>query len=179
MDNSDDNNSDEGGNFDYDATPFYTDESFNSVEELTEWAQATAMSLGYVLVKGRSNTNAADDVSRVLLICDRGGTYRKRSKGIRKSFSKKCNCPFKLQGYYSEYGWRVNVIDHTHNHDIDDVYGHAFARRFSPAEEEWVRRQYYLNLNVQGIFDGLRKEFPNNLSLIKDVHNLLEKIRNE
>jgi hypothetical protein len=113
-------------------------------------------------------------------MCDRGGVYRDKGKGIRSTNTKKCNCPFKLQGrYMGDYGWKVIVKDHRHNHLTDDIYGHAYARRMSVQEEDWVGKSHSLNTVSREIFAGLRNEFPNNLSTLKDVYNLQDKIRND
>lgn len=153
---------------------------FRSQEQLMEWAQSTSIPLGYVLVKGRSNKNSAGYTIRVLLMCDRGGVPRDRgSTGARAAFSKKCNCPFKLQGYFdSPYGWRVNVKEHRHNHlPLENLVGHAYARRLSVDERKWVELAAQMNNPPREIFAKLKENFPNNLSTVKDIYNLVEKIR--
>ncbi|KAL4566283.1 hypothetical protein LXL04_030397 [Taraxacum kok-saghyz] len=94
-------------------SPFFTDQVFESFDELMKWVQNTTFSLGYVIVKKRSKTNGNSVVSYITLMCDRGGEYK--IKEITKNTgTKKINCHFELVGSYrTQYGgWRYVVIMH-------------------------------------------------------------------
>ncbi|KAL4571506.1 hypothetical protein LXL04_018266 [Taraxacum kok-saghyz] len=82
-------------------SPFFTDQKFKSRDELVEWTQNTAYSLGYVIVTRRSKAYVNGSVYKVILICDRGREY-KATNTIRVSGSKKINCNFQLEGKYSK-----------------------------------------------------------------------------
>lgn len=149
---------------------------FNSREELTNWAKTTAKTLGYVLVSKRSNKNAAGDFTRTVLKCDRGGEYK--GKGVessRATGTRKTNCPFQLEGFFVDgWGWRVFVKEHAHNHHpVLFLEGHPYARRMSQAEKEYVERSAKLNLPPRDILVNLKHEFPDNLSVIKDIYNTI------
>ncbi|PPS14170.1 hypothetical protein GOBAR_AA06424 [Gossypium barbadense] len=77
-------------------SPFFTDQVFESCEELMQWVQNTAFSLGYIIVTRRSKAKENGVVSYVTLICDRGGEY-KFKESSKKSGTKKTNCKFRLE----------------------------------------------------------------------------------
>ena len=72
---------------------------FLKVETLIKWAREVAMAQGFFLVK-RSDVSGMRTNGRILLSCDRKGTYRNRNakipdkEGARSTGSKKCGCPF-------------------------------------------------------------------------------------
>ncbi|XP_071713567.1 uncharacterized protein [Rutidosis leptorrhynchoides] len=69
---SSDNNSIEQGDFIMRTPEFITNQVFGSREELIDWVQTLAKSLGIVVVLRRSNKRASGFVYNSTLICDRG-----------------------------------------------------------------------------------------------------------
>ena len=182
--------------FDYDPAPFFTEEVnfqltsinnvnnlcmlkknfipfqvFDSYVELIDWAQSTGREVGYVLIKRRSNRNWAGAVNKVTLVCSRSGKRDERSKGIRGSA--KIECPFRLEGHMKRDGrWTVTVVDHRHNHaPIESMEGHAYLRRMSDAEKEYVATALELKTDPHVILVNMKEKFPGNLSRLKDISN--------
>ena len=166
---------DADGEFDCEAEDLETEEVFDSVEELTEWAKRTALELGYVLVKRRSNRNAKKVVNKVTLICHHGGPRDKRLTGAPKK-SNKINCPFTLVGRPGFDGaWRVTVKDWRHNHHpATDLQGNAYARRMTEEEKQYVGNQSDRGLFPRQILVNLKDEFPGNRSRRGDITNFLK-----
>ncbi|PPD69556.1 hypothetical protein GOBAR_DD33558 [Gossypium barbadense] len=86
-------NLNEGNEISMTTSPFSIDQVFESCEELMQWVQNTAFSLGYIIVTRRSKAKEIGVVSYVTLICDRGGEY-KFKESSKKSGTKKTNCKF-------------------------------------------------------------------------------------
>ena len=70
---------------------------------MIKWAREAGMVQGFFIVVKRSDVSGMRKNGRVLLSCDRKGTYRNKNvkaqdkKGARSTGSKKCGCPFLLR----------------------------------------------------------------------------------
>ena len=104
---------------------------FKSHEDLIDWVQKLGRSLGYIIVTKRSKKKQGV-MSKVTLICDRGGIYRGNGSSSRHTGTKKMNCPFELVGKYSSLNgcWTLIVRCENHNHEpAEDMEGHPYAMR--------------------------------------------------
>jgi len=86
----------------------------------------------------RSNVSGMRRNERVLLSCDKEGTYRNRNaknpnkKGARGTGSKKCSCPLRLKDkeLSNTTGWVLMIVSGIHNHYLaENLEGHSFRRR--------------------------------------------------
>ncbi|KAL4576041.1 hypothetical protein LXL04_012129 [Taraxacum kok-saghyz] len=144
----------------------HSSQKFKSRDELVEWTQNTAYSLGYVIVTRRSKAYVNDFVYKVILICDRGREY-KATNTIRVFGSKKINCNFQLEGKYSkEYNhWMFKVICDEHNHPpAQHLEGHPYARRLSADETRLVADLTRKNVTPRNILSTLKEQNKNNVS---------------
>ncbi|PPS19715.1 hypothetical protein GOBAR_AA00842 [Gossypium barbadense] len=113
-------NLNEGNEISMATSPFFTDQVFESREELMQWVQNTAFSLGYIIVTRRSKAKENGVVYYVTLICDRGGEY-KFKESSKKSGTKKTNCKFRLiaksqhTSIYESFEKSRIVLKHRHN----------------------------------------------------------------
>ncbi|KAL4582939.1 hypothetical protein LXL04_007501 [Taraxacum kok-saghyz] len=116
---------------------FFTDQMFKSRDELVEWTQNTAYSLGYVIVTRRSKAYVNGFVYKMLtVICDE------------------------------------------HNHPpAQHLEGHPFARRLSADETRFVADLTRKNVTPRNILSILKEQNKNNVSVIKTVYNVQQKIR--
>ena len=79
-------------------------EIFESQDTLIKWAREVAMAQEFFLIVKRSDVAGMRTNGRVLLSCDREGTYRNKNvkipdkEGARSTGSKKYGCPFRLKG---------------------------------------------------------------------------------
>ncbi|XP_076955051.1 PKS-NRPS hybrid synthetase cheA-like [Bidens hawaiensis] len=158
---------------------FATNQVFRSREDLVEWVQKLGYSLGVVVVTKRSNKRPCGFVFKVVLICDRGGKYRVQESS-KASGTKKINCPFELEGRYSdEYdAWTLTVICDGHNHQRSQyMEGHAYARRLTDDERSWVAYLTKMNVAPHDILSLLKERNLSNVSTIKTIYNERNKIR--
>ncbi|KAL4586491.1 hypothetical protein LXL04_011127 [Taraxacum kok-saghyz] len=68
---------------------FQTDQVFTSRENLKEWVDNVARTLGYVVVTKRSKTKLSGYVSKIILVCDRSDVYRGTNTSGRNTGTKK------------------------------------------------------------------------------------------
>jgi len=93
------------------APNFKTDQSFPTCNELIKLVQWVSYDLGFVFAIVRSDKYDGQPRRKtyVLLICERGGKYRKYKSDVELSIygTRKCDCPFKLRGKLisNDEGW--------------------------------------------------------------------------
>nr|XP_043624058.1 uncharacterized protein LOC122595696 [Erigeron canadensis] len=158
---------------------FVTNEVFGSREELIDWVQKLAYSLGVVIVTKRSNPRPCGFVYRVLLKCQRGGKYQYKDSS-KDTGTRKTNCPFELEGRYSdEYDcWILRVICDEHNHrPILFMEGHPYAKRLSADEFNYVADLTRMHVPPRNILSLLKKRNLSNASTPKTIYNARNKIR--
>ncbi|KAJ0600627.1 putative DNA helicase chromatin remodeling SNF2 family [Helianthus annuus] len=159
---------------------FSTNMVFKSRQDLIDWAHKVGRSLGYVIVTKRSTTLPSGVMTKIHLMCDRGGIYKRKSSNIRNSGSKKTNCPFRLGGkYWKKYDvWTLRVICEDHNHEPTlHVKDHPYARRLSANETRLVFDLSRKNVKPQAILSTLKEQNENNMSTLKTVYNARQKFR--
>nr|GEY08546.1 RNA-directed DNA polymerase, eukaryota [Tanacetum cinerariifolium] len=158
---------------------FFTDEVFNSDEELKNWAQKKARPLGYVIVTKRSKANTSGFKNEVYLRCDRSGQY-KENESSKDTAIRKINCPFMLVGKYSWVynGWTLIVMCDEHNHPpAQHMEAHPYARRLTTDEYRLVEDLTKKNMEARNILAILKEQNKDNVSTIKDIYNAQSKIR--
>ena len=122
---------------------------FKSREELMEWVRNTGRSLGYAIVTKRSKTKNGY-VSKVVLMCDRGGVYKSDKDSSRETGTRKINCPFEMVGKFSKKNgsWMLKVKPGEHNHPPGEyMEGHPILKRLTPNEHQLVAE-----LTGKGVF---------------------------
>lgn len=157
---------------------FETNQQFESRNELVSWVFLRGLENGYVITTRRSNKKG-DIVVAIWLQCDRGGEH-KTTATVRHAGSKKINCPFKLIGRYNKEHdvWMLYVENGEHNHPPGQyMEGHSYARRLTPEQFKKVEQMHALNIPPRKIIAALKEEYKDNLSVSKDIHNAVQKIR--
>ncbi|KAI3747658.1 hypothetical protein L6452_10224 [Arctium lappa] len=157
---------------------FSTDEVFKSRQDLIDWVQKLGRSLGYIIVIKRSRKNRSGVMSKVILICDRGGKYRGTGSSSRHTGTKKMNCPFELVGKYSSMRecWTLKVICEKHNHEpAEDMEGHPYAMRLTENEVRLVEDLSRKNVKPRDILSTLKEQNPNNVSTLRTIYNARRK----
>ncbi|KAD4889091.1 hypothetical protein E3N88_21164 [Mikania micrantha] len=157
-----------------------TDKEFMSHDELVAWVKSRAVDNGYIVVTARSKKKG-DVVKKVWLVCDRGGEH-KAVATCRRSGSKKIGCPFKLVGVYNEKRlvWQLEVRNDEHNHEAaQHLEGHPFVRRLSQDEQKMVAQLTEQHMDPRNILSTIKKQNPDNVSVIRDIYNAQQKIKNE
>ncbi|XP_076937851.1 uncharacterized protein LOC143605728 [Bidens hawaiensis] len=145
------------------------------------WAQKIGRENGVVVVTERTKNNAAGDVIKIFLMCDRGGVYKSTAK-VRRSGTRKTNCLFQLVGkYHNEYnGWALRVSHGDHNHELaQHMEGHPYAMRLTEDQKTTVRNMYRNKSAPRDILSFIQGEDETNASSLRTVHNETYKVRKE
>nr|GEX77498.1 hypothetical protein [Tanacetum cinerariifolium] len=127
--------------------------SVNSRQDLIDWVKETGLSIGYVIVIKISKAN-----EHVSFHCDVGGKYTSKKTSTRNTGTKKCDCPFGLEGkYLYDDCWTLSVICDIHNHEPAlHLEGHAYARRLSESRELALMKAYDIAFpNAKGFWRKL------------------------
>lgn len=142
--------------------------------------RSVGRSLGYVIVIKRSVNSSSGKIPRVILQCDRGGTYKSKKISTRNTGTKKIDCPFRLEGKYLSVDdcWTLRVICETHNHK-PALYmeGHPYARRLSEDEARLVKDLSINNVKSRNILSTLKQQNMDNASIFKTIYNARHKFR--
>jgi hypothetical protein len=85
---------------------FVTDRTFENKEALVEWARDIALPLRFSIVITRSDNGKGSRKLFIVLSCERGGTYKPTGKKVKfeETGTRKCECPFRLRGYFHATG---------------------------------------------------------------------------
>ncbi|KAD2139051.1 hypothetical protein E3N88_30247 [Mikania micrantha] len=149
-------------------------------DELVAWMKSRAVNNSYIVVTARSKKKG-DVVKKVWLVCNRSGEH-KTVATRRRSGSKKIGCPFKMVGVYNEKRlvWQLEVRNDEHNHEAaQHLEGHPFVRRLSQDEHKMVGQLTEQHMDPRNILSTIKKQNPDNVSVIRDIYNAQQKIKNE
>ncbi|XP_022025181.1 uncharacterized protein LOC110925532 [Helianthus annuus] len=152
---------------------------FKSREKLMEWVRNTGRSLSYAIVTKRSKTKNGY-VSKVVLMCDRGGVYKSVKESSKATGSRKINCPFEMVGKYSKENgyWTLKVKHGEHNHPPGEyMEGHPIFKRLKPNEHQLVAELTGKHVLPKDILGMIKECDENNVSTIKNIYNARDKIR--
>ncbi|KAJ0763747.1 putative transcription factor FAR family [Helianthus annuus] len=158
---------------------FSTDQVFKSREELMEWVRNTGRSLGYAIVTKRSKAKNGY-VSKVVLMCDRGGVYKSDKDSSRETGTRKINCPFEMVAKFSKKNgsWTLKVKPGEHNHPPGEyMEGHPILKRLTPNEHQLVAELTGKGVFPKDILGVIKERDENNVSTIKNIYNARDKIR--
>ncbi|KAM0038306.1 hypothetical protein Hdeb2414_s0013g00413341 [Helianthus debilis subsp. tardiflorus] len=158
---------------------FSTDQVFKSREELMEWVRKTGRSLGYAIVTKRSKAKNGY-VSKVVLMCDRGGVYKSDKDSSRETGTRKINCPFEKVGKFSKKNgsWTLKVRPGEHNHPPGEyMEGHPILKRLTPNEHQLLAELTGKGVFPKDILGVIKERDENNVSTIKNIYNARDKIR--
>lgn len=163
---------------------FTTDTKFSTRDSLLEWLRGEAMKLGFVIVTTRSDNGSDRRRQSIVLGCERGGVYKKSRKSNKAlkhqdTQSKKCECPFRLRGYFLSSGvWKVNVVCGKHNHEMaENLQGHPIASRLNVEEKKLVYEMINDMVLPKDILTTLKKRRPDNLTTIKHIYNTIRRYK--
>ncbi|RFU29347.1 hypothetical protein B7463_g6990, partial [Scytalidium lignicola] len=162
--------------------PAPPEDFYPDIDQLYNSIQAFAKINGYAF--SRRDKKA----KRVVFICDRGGPYNPKGKkaGIdpskqRQTATKKSNCQMKIAAIAKGDGWRVQVIEPTHNHEASSyAAAHTSHRRAALGSElkaEIIAKAQSGIKNAQ-ILSFLRLYHPTHLTG-KDISNIIQATRAE
>ena len=129
--------------------------------------------MGFFISIKRSKTKNGY-TSKIILRCDRGGSYDANRISSTHSGTRKTNCPFELVAkfYKSNDHWTLTVVNPTHNHDaVKHMEGHPQAMRLSESQKNMVSDLTQLNIKPKQILSTIKKHDPENASTLKTIYN--------
>nr|XP_004507516.1 protein FAR-RED ELONGATED HYPOCOTYL 3-like [Cicer arietinum] len=163
---------------------FTTGMMFDTRDELLKWARNVGRENGIVVVIFRSETATARQRTKTKLIlgCERSGKYRpwKNPNLTRSTWTRKCDCPFRLRGTRSSVGdgWYLHVICGLHNHELaKKLTGHSFLGRLSQDEKNVLGDMTKNFVKPKNILMTLRDHNVESLTTIKQVYNARQAYR--
>ncbi|KAK2397703.1 protein FAR1-RELATED SEQUENCE [Trifolium repens] len=105
------------------SSSFLTDQAFETRDALLKWVRDVAAGLKFAFVMVNSDNGDGKRKQKLVLGCERGGTYKRTSKKIKfeETGTRKCGCPFKLRGYFhnTTKDWHLSVVNGVHNHEVE------------------------------------------------------------
>ncbi|XP_045792850.1 PKS-NRPS hybrid synthetase cheA-like [Trifolium pratense] len=160
---------------------FATDREENDRDELIKWARSVSQSLRFAIIVRRSDSGEKRK-AQLVLECERSGKYVPAKKKLKSDTSgtRKCECPFRLRGYYNKATklWRLTVVNGMHNHELDKgLEGHLVAGRLKPQEKEFMDEMTRNAVAPKNILSTLKERDPENKTSAKQVYNARHRYR--
>jgi len=123
------------------ASFFTTNARWRERQELLDWVRRQGVRAGFSVCIGKSVIKR----SYLTMQCERSGIYKSpktRKKPNLEGFgSRKCNCPFRLKGFFDKdtNDWWLAMLCGMHNHDLHEKLSvHLIAGRLSAEEKKKV-----------------------------------------
>ncbi|KAF8388613.1 hypothetical protein HHK36_027290 [Tetracentron sinense] len=171
------------------ADQFSTNKVFEQRNDLIKWAQEVANGLGFILTIQKSDGLNSRPCPRVFLGCDRSGSYREKQasstrmkKGIRRSSTKRCGCPFSLKAKKVNGldQWKVEVVCGVHNHKGSSyLEGHSFAGKLNMEQKKILKDMSRVGIKPRDVLRTIKKKDPINVTTIRTIYNARAAIRLE
>lgn len=164
-------------NLDYTSqtSPLNQDICFSSLEEALEYAKEWARTDGFELIKLRSKRrNGKGPIYKVWIACDHHGIAMSRSRGIRKTKSRKCGCSLRLFLHHPSIDpddpWIIHSLTGFHNHRPDKRMGsHPTARLIQP--ESRILIETASRAGIKPIQIKQMLEHRGEKVLLRDIYN--------
>ncbi|XP_052726162.1 PKS-NRPS hybrid synthetase cheA-like [Vigna angularis] len=157
---------------------FITNEIFRSREHLIDWVRGMPYDLGFfvVIVKSDITTGVRERKTFVILVCERGGKYRKYKADPVPSVydTRKCECPFRLKGKPCSDGdgLVLKVMCGHHNHELaETLVGHPYAGRLNMSEQSLLVDMTKSKVTPANILLTLKQNNDQNITMIKQIYN--------
>ncbi|XP_070667353.1 PKS-NRPS hybrid synthetase cheA-like [Malus domestica] len=173
---------------------FKTDEVFKSKNDLLDWTRTQGKKNNMVIVIKRSDAGGVDrrrKRARITFACERHGKYRsilrksdindqnsdannKKKKEPRNTGTKKCGCPFMLQGVNVGEGdeWKLEVECGVHNHTYSQyLEGHSFVGRLTKEQNELLVDMSTSLVRPKVILNTIKKKDPLNVTTMRTIYN--------
>ncbi|KAK2369948.1 protein FAR1-RELATED SEQUENCE [Trifolium repens] len=164
------------------SSSFLTDQAFETRDALLKWVRDVAAGLKFAVVIVNSDYGDGNRKQKLVLGCERGGTYKRASKKIKfeETGTRKCGCPFKLRGYFhnTTKDWHLSVVNGVHNHEFDkELDGHLVQGRLKPEEMELVAEMTRNLVPPRNIMSTMKDRDPSNVTHKKMIYNARHRMR--
>jgi len=126
------------------ASFFTTNARWREREELLTWVRGQGVKVGFGVCIDKSVFKRP----YLTMQCERSGIYKppktRKKPNLEGIDSRKCNCPFRLKGFFDKdtNDWWLAMLCGMHNHDLEEedgkLQGHLIACRLSAEEKKKV-----------------------------------------
>jgi len=144
-------------------------------QELLDWVRRQGVRAGFSVCIDKSV------IKRLCLTmqCEMSGIYKppktRKKPDLEGIDSRKCNCPFRLKGFFDKdtNDWWIAMLCGMHNHDLDEkLSGHLIAGRLSAEEKKKVIDMTKSLTVPQNILTNLKQNNKESVTTIKQVYNV-------
>ncbi len=153
---------------------------FPSWAECFRAVQAHAASEGYAVnSKGQTKSKETGLYRRYAIRCDKSGTFKSNAQiGVRRSSSKKTDCPFSAACNIRPDGCYLKVLIPEHNHPPSTLpAAHVQHRKITDEQRQIIEARAVERKSIKLIWQELKDLDPNTLVTFKDVDNAVQKFR--
>ncbi|XP_022889284.1 protein FAR1-RELATED SEQUENCE 5-like [Olea europaea var. sylvestris] len=159
---------------------------FTSREALIDWVKTVGKRYNMIVVMKKSDFGQVGRKPRIDFACERHGSYRCRNtnkenekrKRRRTTETKKCGCPFLLNGRKLINGdyWILKVKCGRDNHDIaQNLEGHSYARRLTEKETSILVDMSKNHVRPKKILYTLKQNDDTNVSTMRHIYKARQK----
>lgn len=147
---------------------------FHSIEDCERAVQAHAAKEGYaVVMHAKAKSKRTGKYIRYLIRCDKSGSFQSKATiGIKKTTTKKTNCPFSCHINIRDDGCYFAVSVPEHNHPpSNDPSEHVKHRKLSEDQRRFIEAGAIEKKTVRAIHEDLLRAFPDCLAKLEDIGN--------
>jgi len=162
------------------ASFFLTKNRWRERDDLLGWIRRQAARAGFTI----SIDKLSIKNSMVTLQYERSGVYkplkRRKKLNFEGTSSRKCDCPFRLRGYFEKNtnDWSLAMLNGIHNHELEPKLGvHLLAGKIKEEEKKRVFDMTKSLTLPRNILTDLKKKNKESVTNIKQVYNALTRWR--
>jgi len=157
------------------ASFFTTNARWREREELLGWVRRQGEKAGFTICIDKSVLKRP----YLTMQCERSEIYKppktRKKSNLEGIDSRKCNCPFRLKGFFDKdtNDWWVAMLCGMHNHDLEEkLQGHLLAGIFSAEEKKKVIDMTKSLTVPRNILTNLKQNNKESVTTIKQVYNV-------
>ncbi|KAI1476627.1 hypothetical protein F4774DRAFT_234490 [Daldinia eschscholtzii] len=147
---------------------------FPTIEDCERTVQNHAAKEGYAIVMhAKAKSKRTGKYIRYLIRCDKSGSFQSKATiGLKKTTTKKTNCPFSCHINVREDGcyFAVSVPDHNHP-PSNDPSEHVQHRKLTEDQRRFIEAGAIEKKTVRTIHEELLRAFPECLAKLEDIGN--------
>lgn len=152
---------------------------FPTWDECFKTVQSFAAHEGYAITaKGQAKKKDTGLYRRYVIRCDRSGSFKSHAQlGVRRTSTKKTNCPFSAACNIRPDGCFLRVLKPDHNHPPSLPSVHVQHRRLTDEQRQLVEARALERVSIKAIWQELTTLDPDTLITYKDVDNAVQRFR--
>ncbi|KAI0900680.1 hypothetical protein F4806DRAFT_164864 [Annulohypoxylon nitens] len=147
---------------------------FSTIEDCERAVQAHAAAEGYaVVLHAKAKSKRTGEYIRYLIRCDKSGSFQSKATiGIKKTTTKKTNCPFSCVMNKRQDGVYFAVTVPEHNHPpSNNPSEHVQHRKLTEDQRRFIEAGAIEKKTVRSIHEELLTAYPECLAKLEDIGN--------